>query len=73
MGLELGPIIALASKFFDFPTVLVALVERDRQILPPGRGSTFARGSEDFLLCSWPGAARRFGRSDSHLDPRVLR
>ena len=52
MGAELDRIIDLASNLFDVPTVLVSLVERDRQIFPARLGLDVCQTDRSVSFCA---------------------
>ncbi|RZI54852.1 MAG: EAL domain-containing protein [Pseudomonas sp.] len=51
-ALHLGPIIQLAAKLFDVPTVLVSIVERDRQIFTARLGMEVCETGRDVSFCA---------------------
>lgn len=52
MGIELDRIIDLASNLFEVPTVLVSLVERERQIFPARKGLDACETDRDVSFCA---------------------
>ncbi len=73
MGAELDRIIDLASNLFEVPTVLVSLVERERQIFPARMGLDACETDRDVSFC-----AHALKQSnvlivlDAALDPRFF-
>ncbi len=52
MGVELDRIIDLAANLFEVPTVLVSLVERERQIFPARMGLNACETDRSVSFCA---------------------